>query len=57
MKYFIVLIVLFLSFSSCKSSKNIVNNTTSIKEMSARRVVKKHISSNFDKKNTNCQYA
>ena len=50
MKYFTVLIILFLSFTSCKSSKNITNNSTIIKEMSARKVAKKHISSNFDEK-------
>lgn len=50
MKYVTLLIVLFLSFSSCKSSKNIANKPTIIKEMSARRVAKKHTSSNFDEK-------
>ncbi|WBX76725.1 DUF4292 domain-containing protein [Tenacibaculum ovolyticum] len=51
MKYFTLLIILSLSFSSCKSRKIASNNTTVIKEMSARRVAKKHISSNFDEKN------
>ncbi len=55
MKYFTVLIILFLGFSSCKSSKNITDNPTVIKEMSARRVAKKHVSSNFDEKNTDAR--
>ncbi len=50
MKYFTVLIILFLSFTSCKSNKNITDNSIVIKEMSARRIAKKHVSSNFDEK-------
>ncbi|MCT4698445.1 DUF4292 domain-containing protein [Tenacibaculum haliotis] len=50
MKYFTILIILFLGFISCKSSKNATNNSAPIKEMSARRVAKKHIAANFDKK-------
>ena len=50
MKYFTILIILFLGFTSCKSSKSITDSSIIIKEMSARRVAKKHISSNFDEK-------
>lgn len=50
MKYFTVLIVLFLGFTSCKSTKIATNNLVEIKEMSARKVAKKHISANFDEK-------
>lgn len=49
MKYFTILIMLFLSLSSCKSSKSTTTNSTKFKEMSARKVAKKHVSSNFDK--------
>ena len=50
MKYFTVLIVLFLGFTSCKSTKIATNNLVEIKEISARKVAKKHISANFDEK-------
>jgi len=48
MKYFTVLFVLFLGFTSCKSNKNIVANSGEIKKMSARKVAKKHAASNFN---------
>ncbi|WBX73715.1 DUF4292 domain-containing protein [Tenacibaculum pacificus] len=51
MKYFVILSILFLSFTSCKSSKNLTGNSTTIKEISARRVAKKHVAANFDEKN------
>ncbi|CAM1334368.1 DUF4292 domain-containing protein [Tenacibaculum aestuariivivum] len=50
MKYFFILSIFFLSFSACTSNKKAINNLTNIKEMSARKVAKKHVSSNFDKK-------
>lgn len=50
MKYFIILCILFLSFTSCKSSKNLNNNST-IKELSAKKVAKKHVAANFNQKN------
>lgn len=50
MKYFTVLIVLFLSFTSCKSTKVATNNLAVIKEISARKVAKRHVSANFDEK-------
>lgn len=49
MRYITLFIVLFLGFTSCKSSKNITD-ATAIKSLSARKVAKKHIAANFDKK-------
>ncbi|CAM1365592.1 conserved hypothetical protein [Tenacibaculum sediminilitoris] len=49
MKYTTLLVILFLGFSSCKSTKN-VTDTIAIKELSARKVAKKHVATNFDKK-------
>ena len=49
MKYYTILIILFLGFSSCKSSKNLTDNSSGVKRMSARKVAKKHISANFNK--------
>lgn len=50
MKYIIILSILFLNFTSCKSSKNLTNSATTIKEISARKVAKKHVAANFDEK-------
>ncbi|MCD8404042.1 DUF4292 domain-containing protein [Tenacibaculum dicentrarchi] len=50
MKYLVALSFLFLSFTACKSSKNLTNNSTTIKEISARKVAKKHIAANFNEK-------
>ena len=50
MKYFTLLIVLLIGFTSCKSTKKIAENSSVIKEMSARKVAKKHIAANFDEK-------
>lgn len=50
MKYFTILILLFLSFTSCKSSKNLTDKSSIIKKLSARKVAKKHIAASFDKK-------
>ncbi|TDQ28706.1 DUF4292 domain-containing protein [Tenacibaculum caenipelagi] len=48
MRYITLLFILFLGFTSCKSSKKITDNTT-IKELSARKVAKKHVAANFNK--------
>ncbi|WGH74508.1 DUF4292 domain-containing protein [Tenacibaculum tangerinum] len=49
MKYNHLLILLLLVFVSCKATKN-VTGSTYIKELSARKVAKKHVATNFDKK-------
>ncbi len=49
MKYFKILFVLILGFTSCKSSKKITDNSSVIKKLSARKVAKKHIAANFNK--------
>lgn len=48
MRYITLLLIVFLSITSCKSTKN-VTSSTAIKELSARKVAKKHSSANFDK--------
>ena len=48
MRYITLFIILFLGFTSCKSTKNLTEKTT-IKELSARKVAKKHVAANFDK--------
>lgn len=50
MKYYTLLFILFIGFTSCKSSKKAINTSTIVKKMSARKVAKKHMSSNFDEK-------
>lgn len=50
MKYITYLLIFTVIFTSCKSSKKIIDNNSSIKKISARKVVKKHIASNFNKK-------
>lgn len=50
MKYYTLFFILLISFTSCKSSKKTINSTSVIKKMSARKVAKKHIFSNFDEK-------
>ncbi|AZJ34453.1 DUF4292 domain-containing protein [Tenacibaculum singaporense] len=49
MKYTTLLLILFLGLTSCKSTKNVTGDVA-IKELSARKVAKKHIATNFDKK-------
>ncbi|KGL62068.1 DUF4292 domain-containing protein [Polaribacter sp. Hel1_85] len=47
-KYFAVLVIVF---TSCKAKKNLMNSTNIVaEEMSAKKVARKHVASNFDKK-------
>ena len=46
-KYFAIFLILF---ASCKSKKNLMSANVVAKEMSAKKVARKHIASNFDKK-------
>ncbi|WP_233883248.1 DUF4292 domain-containing protein [Tenacibaculum piscium] len=50
MKYFVLITLFCISITSCKSSKNSIENTNAIKEMSARNVAKKHTQANFKQK-------
>ena len=45
-KYFVVFVIVF---ASCKAKKNLMNTPAEIREMSARKVARKHMASNFDK--------
>ena len=46
-KYFVVFVIVF---TSCKTKKNLMSTNTIAEEMSAKKVARKHIASNFDKK-------
>ncbi|TYP99875.1 uncharacterized protein DUF4292 [Tenacibaculum adriaticum] len=50
MKIFKYIFVFFIVFSSCKSSKAISGKTSFVKELSAKKVAKKHVAENFNKK-------
>jgi len=52
LKYVAFFLILF---ASCKSNKELANTNSIAKEMSAKKVIKKHISSNFDKKTINAK--
>jgi hypothetical protein len=45
-KYFVVFMTVF---ASCKANKNLMNTPVEIREMSARKVARKHMASNFEK--------
>lgn len=49
MKFFKVVLILMLVFTSCKSSKTATGNTFAIKSISAKEVSKKHLQNGFDK--------
>lgn len=50
MKYINFLLFFLLIFTSCKSKKNIVDEGTGAKNLSARKVARNHIQANFNKK-------
>ncbi|MCL7761835.1 DUF4292 domain-containing protein [Polaribacter sp. Z014] len=47
LKYFVVFTIVF---TSCKTKKNLIDANSVAVEMSAKKVARKHIASNFDKK-------
>ena len=49
MKFVSYLLLITLVFTSCKTTKNATNTSKAIKEMSAKKVAKKHVLANFDK--------
>ena len=49
MKLYRYLLVGLLAFGSCKSSRNVVNSTGEVTEMSSRKIVRKHNNLNFPK--------
>ena len=46
-KYFVVLVIVF---TSCKAKKNLIDSNVVAEGMSAKKVARKHVASNFDKK-------
>ena len=46
-KYFVVLVIVF---TSCKSNKNLIDSNIVTEEMSAKKIARKHVAANFDKK-------
>lgn len=49
MKFLKYSLIFILAFTACKASKKTVNANAIAKNMSAKKVAKKHLSSNFDK--------
>ena len=47
LKYFVVFAVVF---TSCKTKKDIINENSIAEEMAAKKVARKHVAANFDKK-------
>ena len=50
MKFFKAILVLLLVFTSCKSSKTVLGNSVGTKSISAKKVSKRHLQNQFDKK-------
>lgn len=50
MKFFRIILVAMLVFTSCKTKTIVVGKSIATKKMSARKVSKKHIATSFDKK-------
>lgn len=50
MKFLKYLLLFTILFTSCKSTKNVMDTNAIAKEISAKKVAKKHIAANFDKK-------
>ena len=50
MRFFKFIIIIGLFFTSCKASKNATNTTSGLKKLSAKKILKKHVSKDFDKK-------
>jgi hypothetical protein len=49
MRYIKYLLVLLLIFTACKTKRYILENTSIVKEISAKKVVKNHLGTSFDK--------
>lgn len=49
MKFTKYILIILVVFASCKSTKKVVSSTNGIKNLSAKQVAKKHVSSNFNK--------
>ena len=50
MRYLKYLFVFILAFTACKTKKYALDNSIIAKEMSAKKVARKHVSANFNKK-------
>ena len=50
MRFFKYILLFTIIFTSCKTTKNMIDANATAKEISARKVAKKHIAANFDKK-------
>ncbi|WP_223444312.1 DUF4292 domain-containing protein [Polaribacter litorisediminis] len=50
MKFLKYAFLFTMIFTSCKTTKNMINSKAIAKEMSARKVARKHIAANFDRK-------
>ena len=55
MKFIKYFLVFTLIFTSCKSKKNVTDVKEIVREMSAKKVARKHVAANFDKKSVNAK--
>lgn len=56
MRYLKYLLVLLVVFTSCKTKKYAIDSNVIAKEMSAKKVVRKHISANFNKETVDAKF-
>lgn len=57
MKIFKYLVLIALIFTSCKTKKYVIDTNAVAKDMSAKRVVKKHVNVDFDKETVDAKLA
>jgi hypothetical protein len=56
MRYLKYLLVFIIIFTSCKTKKYAINSNTLAKEISAKKVVRRHLSASFDKENLDAKF-
>ena len=56
MRYLKYLFVFILVFTACKTKKYALDNSIIAKEMSAKKVARKHVSANFKKKTISAKF-
>ena len=56
MRYLKYLVVFLIVFTSCKAKKYAIDASTIAKEISAKKVVRKHLSSNFNKETLDAKF-
>lgn len=56
MRYFKYILVLLFLFTACKAKKYAIDATVIAKEMSAKKVAKRHVAANFNKETVDAKY-